>query len=78
MLNQDGIKARYIFALCFFLASGSGMVGGLPATLCGIMGCIELSSALLGFSPLHALVLVLLKNRKIQTSPLSDRRSGGQ
>lgn len=51
MLTKDGIWARFIFALCFFLLSGSGMVTGWPATLCGVLGTVELATALLHYSP---------------------------
>lgn len=52
MLTKDGVWARFIFALCFFLLSGSCMITGWPATLCGIFGTVELTCALLHYSPL--------------------------
>ncbi|HWP95708.1 MAG TPA: hypothetical protein VN426_02580 [Syntrophomonadaceae bacterium] len=63
MLSKDGIKARYIFTLCCFLASGSQMVTGLAASICGVLGCIELSTALLGYSPLQELLEMLHDKR---------------
>jgi hypothetical protein len=51
LLTRDGVIARYILALCFFFASGSGLATGWPATLCGVMGTIQLASALLRYSP---------------------------
>lgn len=56
MLSSDGVWARYIFALCFFLLSGSQMVTGWPATICGILGTMELATALLRYSPLVELI----------------------
>ncbi len=56
MLSIDGVWARAIFALCFFLLSGSGMVSGWPATICGILGTIELATALLRYSPLVEII----------------------
>ncbi len=52
MLNRDGVIARYIFAFCLFLLSGSEMVTGWPATFCGVGGTIELATALNRYSPL--------------------------
>lgn len=51
MLTKDGVWARIIFSICFFLLSGSGMVTGWPATLCGILGTVELATGLLHYSP---------------------------
>ncbi|CFX53329.1 Protein of unknown function DUF2892 [Syntrophomonas zehnderi OL-4] len=52
MLGSDGVWARIIFAFCFFLLSGSQMVTGWPATVCGILGTMELATGLLRYSPL--------------------------
>lgn len=52
MLTKDGVWARFIFALCFFILSGSCMVTGWPATLCGVLGTMELATGLLRYSPL--------------------------
>lgn len=56
MLTKDGVWARIIFSLCFFLLSGSSMVTGWPATLCGVLGTIELATGLLRYSPLTELL----------------------
>lgn len=55
MLTKDGVTARYIEAFCLFLLSGSEMITGWPATVCGILGTLELATALLGYSPLYEL-----------------------
>ncbi len=55
MLSSDGAWARFIFALCFFLLSGSEMITGGLATLSGVAGTIELATALLRYSPLQEL-----------------------
>lgn len=53
MLSKDGIIARYIFSFCFFFTSGTEMVTGYMAAFFGIMGVIELATALLAYSPLY-------------------------
>lgn len=52
MLCKDGITARYILAFCFFLVSAAELVSGTVAMICGILGVVELSTALLKFSPI--------------------------
>jgi len=56
MLSRDGVVARYILAVCFFFASGSCLVTGWVATLCGVLGTIQLASALLRYSPIMELI----------------------
>lgn len=56
MLSKDGIIARYILALVFFLLSGSALITGIPAVVSGICGSVELASALLRYSPLNELI----------------------
>lgn len=56
MLSRDGVIARYIFAFCFFFLSGTELITGWPATICGVLGTIEITSALLWYSPLNELV----------------------
>lgn len=51
-MTRDGVVARYILALCFFTASGTQLVTGWVAGICGILGTIELATALLRYSPL--------------------------
>jgi len=59
LLTRDGVIARYIFAFCFFLLSGSELITGWPAAFSGIMGTIELATALMRYSPLYDLKDVL-------------------
>lgn len=53
LLSKDGVIARYIFAFCFFFLSGTELVTGYPASVCGVLGTVELATALLCYSPLH-------------------------
>lgn len=53
MLTRDGVIARYIIAFCFFFASGTQLVTGWVAGVCGILGTVELATALLRYSPLY-------------------------
>lgn len=55
MLTRDGVIARYILAFCFFFLSGTELVTGWPATICGVLGTIEITTALLHYSPLYEL-----------------------
>lgn len=56
MLTRDGVIARWLLVFCFYFASGSGLVQGWPATLCGVLGTINLACALLHYSPLKELI----------------------
>lgn len=56
MLSKDGVIARYIFAFCLFFISGTELVTGWPATICGVLGTIEITSAILWYSPLNELI----------------------
>ncbi|HEX3012592.1 MAG TPA: hypothetical protein VHQ70_11305 [Syntrophomonadaceae bacterium] len=56
MLSRDGITARYVLALCFFFASGSQLVTGWAAGICGVLGTVELATAFLRYSPLCEIV----------------------
>lgn len=51
MLGRDGVIARFIFGFCFYFLSGTGMVKGGIATICGVLGTVALTSALLHYSP---------------------------
>ncbi|WP_054697166.1 hypothetical protein [Syntrophomonas palmitatica] len=61
MLPRDGVIARYIFALCFFLL-GSQMVTGWLSAACAILGCVELATALLRYSPLCEIISIYNSN----------------
>jgi hypothetical protein len=52
MISRDGVIARFIFAFCFYFLSGTQMVKGGLATVCGVLGTVALTSALLHYSPL--------------------------
>ncbi len=52
MLDLKGVIIRYAICLCCFLLSGTGTITGWPATICGVLGTIELATALLRYSPL--------------------------
>lgn len=56
MLNTKGIIIRYIICLSCFFISGTQIITGWPATICGILGTIELATALLHYSPLNDLI----------------------
>ena len=56
MLSRDGIIARYIFSLCFFLLSGSELITGWLGTISGVLGTIELATALLCYSPFNEII----------------------
>ncbi|MBC7075720.1 MAG: hypothetical protein H5T98_06585 [Syntrophomonadaceae bacterium] len=53
MLTKDGIAARFILSFCFFFLSGSELVTGGTAAVSGVLGTVELATALLGYSPLY-------------------------
>ena len=53
MLSKNEVIVRYLICLVLFFLSGSEMITGWPATLCGVIGTIELATALLQYSPLH-------------------------
>jgi hypothetical protein len=52
MLTRDGVIARFIWCLCFYFVSATGMVHGGVASICGILATVLLTSALLHYSPL--------------------------
>lgn len=56
MLSRDGAIARFILAVCFFFAPGASLVTGWPATMCGVLGTVELAAAILRYSPLMELI----------------------
>ncbi len=55
MLSKEGVIIRYMICLGCFLLSGSETITGWPATICGVVGTIELATALLQYSPLYEL-----------------------
>lgn len=67
MLTRDGVIARYIFAFCFFFLSGSGIVTGWLGGLCGILGTMELVTALQRYSPLYDMYDLVTQKSKDKT-----------
>lgn len=65
MLSRDGVIARYLFSFCFFFLSGSEMLTGGLATLSGVLGCIELATALLRYSPLYEIYDIVQSKSKL-------------
>ncbi len=65
MLSRNGVITRYIVCLACFILSGSGLVTGWMGAICGTVGTIELATALLRYSPLGDLKMVL----NIKTEP---------
>lgn len=53
MLSRDAVIARLILAFCFFFLSGTQILTGGLATLSGVLGTVELATALLRYSPLQ-------------------------
>ena len=56
MLSRDGIIARLILAFAFFFLSGTEILTGNLATLSGVLGTVELATALLRYSPLQEVI----------------------
>ena len=56
MLSRDGVIVRLILAFAFFFLSGTEILTGNLATLSGVMGTVELATALLRYSPLQELI----------------------
>ncbi|HPF19823.1 MAG TPA: hypothetical protein PLC88_00625 [Syntrophomonas sp.] len=52
MLNKNEVIARFLTCLVLFILTGTEVITGWPATLCGVIGTIELATSLLGYSPL--------------------------
>jgi hypothetical protein len=61
MLSKNEVIFRYLTCLVLFFLSGSEIVTGWPATICGVIGTIELATALLRYSPLHETISSLGK-----------------
>lgn len=53
MLSKQSVIIRYIICFSCFLLSGTEAITGWPATICGVVGTIELATALLQYSPLY-------------------------
>ncbi len=73
MLSRDGVIARYIFAFCFFFLSGSELITGWPATISGVMGTIEFTTALLWYSPLYDLAEYFKAEAELRKILIQDK-----
>ncbi|MEA4926227.1 MAG: hypothetical protein VB084_13065 [Syntrophomonadaceae bacterium] len=58
MLTKNGVKIRLAISLGLFLLSGSQLITGGWGTLCGVIGTMELATALLGYSPVNDLKMI--------------------
>jgi len=56
LLSPTGIKLHYLLSFACFFISGTQMITGIGAALCGITGCALLCSALMRYSPLVDLI----------------------
>ena len=66
MLSKNEVRVRFIICLCLFTLSGSGLVTGWMGAICGVIGTIELATALLRYSPVYDLKNSLNLNVKPQ------------
>ena len=53
MLSKSEVIIRYVISFILFSLSGTGLITGWLATLCGVFGTIHLTCALLRYSPLY-------------------------
>lgn len=68
MLSKNGIKVRFLISFGLFFLSGSQIVTGWMGTLCGVIGTIELATALLQYSPVNDIsVLANIKTVAVNT-----------
>ena len=66
MLSKNEVRVRFIICLCLFSLSGSGLITGWLGAICGVIGTIELATALLRYSPAYDLKNSLNLNVKPQ------------
>jgi hypothetical protein len=59
MLSRKGVIIRYILCLCFYLLSGTQILTGGLAAISGVLGTIELATALLRYSPVDDIMTCL-------------------
>jgi hypothetical protein len=59
MLSKKGVTVRYILCLCFYLLSGTQIITGGLAAISGVLGTIELATALLRYSPVGDIMACL-------------------
>lgn len=69
MLSKKEVKIRYLICLVLFFLSGTKIITGWPAAICGVVGTMELATALLWYSPFNDIVLPYLsKSQNKETS----------
>jgi hypothetical protein len=76
MLSKNGVRIRFIICLSLFFLSGSQLITGGIATLCGVIGVIELSTALLRYSPVCEIKAMNMKTEPPKYVPSSLNLSG--
>jgi hypothetical protein len=67
MLSKNGVRIRFAICICLFFLSGSQLITGWMGTICGVVGTIELATAILRYSP----VCDLKKNINLNVQPQS-------
>lgn len=65
MLSKKEVKIRYLICLALFFLSGSKIITGWPAAICGVVGTMELATALLWYSPLHDTIIPFNPKKKL-------------
>jgi len=71
MLTRDGVIARFILAFCFFFLSGTEILTGGLATLSGVLGTVELATALLRYSPLQEIIAIVTEKSENKATKIS-------
>lgn len=62
MLTRDGVIARYILGFCFFFLPFTEMLTGNLAAVSGVLGVVEITTAILRYSPLNELLDLIEQN----------------
>jgi hypothetical protein len=76
MLTNKQVSWRYVACLFFYFLSGSGFVSGWAGAICGVLGTIELATALLHYSPLVE-ALMMLRPVKAKTITFAELSVSG-
>ena len=66
MISKNGVRIRIVISLILFFLSGNQIVTGGLATLCGVVGVIELATALQRYSPVYELKPLINKSNKFK------------
>ncbi len=75
MLSKNGVLIRYTFCFCCFILSGTELITGWLGTICGILGTIELATAMLRYSPLNDIKFYLNHKPEPRTDKLIHKLS---